>query len=378
MTRVKSSSGRHFALTVAAIAVFVVVAVIGVSALRGAGASSDEDGRRIETIPVAATAVRYEDQTRIQAYFPGLITARRQSALGFPAGGQIAEIQVDVGDRVEMGQPLARLDTRALNAQLQAARADIRVAQAQSDLADVTLSRQQSLVERGHVSGQSLDEAQASYDAAVARIQSAQAVRDTLDVQIELATLSAPFAGVITDRSFDEGASVGAGAPVLTLVESAALELRVGLPSDDATRLSVGEVYDVELNSGERLSVTLRAITQVIETRERTVSAVFDVPASASVSSGSVARLVLDHTLSERGFWASAGALSEGRRGMWSIYALAPSGDYFVLEPLPVEILHSEGDRVYLRGAVEDGQHVLTAGVHRVAPGQPVRPVSEG
>ena len=378
MTRVKSSSGRHFALTVAAIAVFVVVAVIGVSALRGAGASSDEDGRQIETIPVAATAVRYENQTRIQAYFPGLITARRQSALGFPAGGQIAEIQVDVGDRVEMGQPLARLDTRALNAQLQAARADIRVAQAQSDLADVTLNRQQSLVERGHVSGQSLDEAQASYDAAVARIQSAQAVRDTLDVQIELATLTAPFAGVITDRSFDEGASVGAGAPVLTLVESAALELRVGLPSDDASRLSVGEVYDVELNSGERLSVTLRAITQVIETRERTVSAVFDVPASAPVSSGSVARLVLDHTLSERGFWASAGALSEGRRGMWSIYALAPSGDYFVLEPLPVEILHSEGDRVYLRGAVEDGQHVLTAGVHRVAPGQPVRPVSEG
>jgi membrane fusion protein, multidrug efflux system len=378
MTRVKSGSGKRFALTVAAIAVFVVVAVIGVSTLRSAGASSDDDGRQIETIPVAASPVHYEDQTRIKAYFPGLITAQRQSALGFPSGGQIAEILVDVGDRVETGQSLARLDTRALNAQLQAARADIRVAQAQSELAEVTLSRQQSLVERGHVSGQALDEAQASYDAALARIQSAQAVRDALDVQIELATLTAPFSGVITDRSFDEGASVGAGAPVLTLVESAALELRVGLPFEDAARLGVGETYEVELNSGERLSVTLRAITQVIETRERTVSAVFDVPVSALVSSGSVARLVLDHTLSERGFWASAGALTEGRRGMWSIYALAPAGDRFVLEPLPVEVLHSEGDRVYLRGAVEDGQHVLTTGVHRVAPGQPVRPASEG
>ena len=378
MTRVKSGSGKGFALTVAAIAVFVIVAVIAVSALRGSGANADGDARQIEIIPVPATPVRYEDQTRIRALFPGLITARRQSALGFPSGGQIAEILVDVGDRVERGQPLARLDTRALQAQLQAARADIRVAQAQSDLAEVTLNRQQSLVERGHVSGQSLDEAQASYDAARARIQSTQAVHETLDVQIELATLTAPFAGVITDRSFDEGASVGAGAPVLTLVESAALELRVGLPSADASRLRVGEAYEVELNSGERLSVTLRAITQVIETRERTVSAVFDVPASATVSSGSVARLLLDHALEDRGFWASAGALTEGRRGMWSVYALTPSGEHYILEPRPVEILHSEGDRVYLRGAVDDGQRILTTGVHRVAPGQPVRPVSEG
>ena len=377
MTRVKSGSGRSFALTVAAIAVFVVVAVIGVSALRGAGASPEVDGRQLEVTPVAATAIRYESQTRIQARFPGLITARRQSALGFPAGGQIAEILVDLGDRVEAGQALAYLDTRALQAQLEAARADIRVARAQADLADVTLNRQQRLVERGHVSGQTLDEAQASYDAALARIQAAQAARDTLQVQIELATLTAPFPGVVTDRAFDEGASVGAGVPVLTLVENTALELRVGLPTADAARLVVGERYEVELNSGESLPVTLRAITQVIETRARTVSAVFDVPADAQTSSGAVGRLALDHALDERGFWASAGALSEGRRGLWSVYALAPSGDHFVLESRPVEILHSEGDRVYLRGAVDDGQHILTTGVHRVAPGQPVRPTDE-
>ena len=103
MTRVKSGSGKGFALTVAAIAVFVIVAVIAVSALRGSGANADGDARQIEIIPVPATPVRYEDQTRISALFPGLITARRQSALGFPSGGQIAEILVDVGDRVEEG-----------------------------------------------------------------------------------------------------------------------------------------------------------------------------------------------------------------------------------------------------------------------------------
>jgi len=63
---------------------------------------------------------------------------------------------------------------------------------------------------------------------------------------------------------------------------------------------------------------------------------------------------------------------------LWVVYVLTPSSDAFVLEPRPVEILHTEQDRVYLRGAVQDGDQVLAGGVHRVAPGQYVRPVTGG
>jgi hypothetical protein len=63
---------------------------------------------------------------------------------------------------------------------------------------------------------------------------------------------------------------------------------------------------------------------------------------------------------------------------LWSVYALAPGEDGFNLEPRPVEILHIENDRVFLTGAVEDGAQFLSAGVHRVAPGQSVRPAVEG
>ena len=86
------------------------------------------------------------------------------------------------------------------------------------------------------------------------------------------------------------------------------------------------------------------------------------------------ARLVLPYELEERGFWAPVAALTEGRRGLWSIYALVPDEDAFILEPRPVEILHTERDRVYLRGAVQTDELILQGGVRRVAPGQRVRP----
>lgn len=371
-------SGRTFAASVTAVAVALVVVVIGVSTLRSAGADGDRVDTAAPAAPVPVLTARYSDATEIEARYPALITARRQSALGFPSGGRLAVISADLGDRVPVGQVLARLDTRALEAQRQAARADLVAARAEAELAVVTLNRQRQLVEQGHVSPQALDEANARAAAAQARIEAATAAEAALAVQIDLASLSAPFDGVITARHFDEGASVGAGAPVLTLVEANALELRVGLPEADARRLRPGGVYQAETEAGPTLTVTLRAVTEVIDPRDRSISAVFDVPPGVTIASGAVARLVLPHTLEERGFWAPVAALSEGRRGLWSVYVLAADGEAFILEPRPVEILHTERDQVYVRGAVDDGDALLAGGVHRVAPGQRVRPAREG
>lgn len=376
MPPIQRSRGM-FALSVAAFAVMLVIIVIGVSTFRSASANTETLGQATPT-PVPVLSVQYGDAAQAETRFPALIAARRESALGFPAGGQIAHLHVDVGDRVEAGQSLAVLDTRALEAQRQAARADLAAAQADARLATVTLDRQRQLVAQGHVSAQALDEASARAAAASARIDAAAAAEAALAVQIELSRLQAPYAGIVTARHFDDGASVSPGVPVLTLVEAGVLEVRVGLPARDAARLDPGGAYQVELASGETVTVTLRAVTGVIDARDRSVSAVFDVPDAAQVSAGVMARLVLPYQLEERGFWAPVAALSEGRRGLWSVYALVADGDAFLLEPRPVEILHTERDQVFLRGAVQTGEQILAGGVHRVAPGQRVSPAREG
>jgi len=368
----------RFAISVAVIAASLAVLVVGVSGLRSAGASNDGISDALEAIPVAVQTVRYADQAEVQALYPAVVTARRQSALSFPSGGQLSRILVDVGDQVGEGALLAELDLRALTAQRAAAEADLAAARADARLAQATLTRQSEMVSRGHASEQVLDQTQASFDAAQARVGAAQAALTAYDVQIDLAQLTAPYAGVITQRVFDEGASVSPGAAILTLVEEGDLEVRAGLPTEDAQRLTEGEMYPLIIGDDQHIQVRLRAVTGVIDPVRRTVEAIFELSGEEGVPSGSVARLELEHTLEQRGFWAPVAALSEGRRGLWVIYALTSQNEAYVLEPRPVEILHAEGDQVYVRGAVAEGQVILSGGVHRVAPGQLVRPAHEG
>lgn len=330
----------------------------------------------VDPLPVATSVVRFAEAGEIEARYPALVAARRESALGFEAGGRIAAVLVDVGDQVEDGDVLARLDTRALQASLAAAEADELAAQARADLARLTLERQQTLVDRGHISAQRLDEVAADARSAQAQAAAARAQAETLQVRIDLATITAPFTGVVTARMFDEGAIASPGAPVLNLVEAGDLELRAGLPEREAANLIVGDRYQVDVGS-QRVEATLRAVTGVLDAQRQSVSAVFDIPAEAGVRSGEVARLVLPTVIESEGFWAPVTALSEGRRGLWSIYVVAGSGDAERLEPRPVEIIHTEADRVYLSGAVRDGEVFVSAGVHRAAPGQRVRAANE-
>ncbi len=360
---------------VAAFAVLLAVAIVAVSALRGA----DADAAPQETEPLTADifTIAYDESAQITEKFPGLIAARRESALGFEQGGRIAEIAVDVGDRVEAGDTLARLDTRTLEAQLAASRAQAVEAAAQADLAQITLQRQRTLVEQGHISPQRLDETEANASAAIARRDAARASAAALEVQLELAALQAPYAGVVTARMADEGAIAAPGAPVLDLVETGALEVRVGLPGREARELTVGESYPVEVD-GAVLAATLRTVTGVVDRRSRTVTALFDLPDGADASAGEVARLQLPAPLEARGFWAPMSALAEARRGLWALYVLSGDAAPYMIEPRTVEIIHTEGERVWVSGAVREGERALATGLQRVTPGQRVVPAGEG
>ena len=175
--------------------IFLSIVGIGIFILvqRGATAGVNVPSEVARPISVNVTPVRYSSELEIQEQYSGLVMARRSSSLGFEAGGRIAEISADIGDQVAEGQVLARLDTRSLNARLQASEAQISEAHASLQLAQATLDRQAFLVERDLLSGQSFDEAQTQLDAATARLAAAEAQADTLRVQIELSRIRAPF-----------------------------------------------------------------------------------------------------------------------------------------------------------------------------------------
>lgn len=328
-----------------------------------------------EPLPLQVNVVTAKLQERftIDEAFTGLATPRRTSQLGFSTGGRVQSLTVDVGDRVQRGQRLGVLDTRALQAQRSAAAASVTEAEASHELALATVTRQVTLLEKGHVSKQLVDEATAQANTALARIEAARANVDALSVQIDLSAIDAPFAGTITDRMADEGAIAGAGQPIFELVESGALEARIGLTEALAANLIEGETYRLRTSSGD-VAARLRAKTGVIDAGQRTITTVFDVEDTSRLTPGAVVRLSLKQTLNEQGLWLPVTALREGERGLWSVYIAREDGDYWVTAPGTVEIIHSEGERVYVRGAIRDGDLVVRDGLQRITPGQRVTP----
>ena len=355
-----------------------------VLALIGAGIAAFIMSQRSATGPLVAEArpdaisVRVDKIELSETYassesFTGLATPRRTSTLGFQSGGRIDAITVDTGSQVTRGKTLARLDTRALQAQLLAAEAVVAEARAGRDLAQTNVERQNALFEKGHVAEQRVDEAQAQVDTAVARIDAAKSQADTLKVQIDLARITAPFNGVVTRRYVDEGSIAAPGTPVLELVETGRMEARIGLPADEAAALTVGNTYTLETPVGN-VDAELRAVTGVIEADARTMATVFDIRGGA-VPAGSVVRLALDRSFDERGVWVPVGALTEGTRGLWSVYVAEETNGSWTAQRRPVEIVQAEADRAYVRGALATGDNVILEGITRLSPGIPVSPI---
>lgn len=324
-------------------------------------------------LSVDVLEAKLQDSLSLEEKFTGLARPKRTSELGFSTGGRISVLNADVGDRVADGQTLAALDTRALRSQLVSANAQIAEAVANHALAMSTVQRQQTLLAKGHVAQQRVDEALATATTAQTRIDASKAQAESLRVAIDLASIRAPFSGVITNRNFDEGAIASPGMPVFELVETDALEARIGLPAALAATLDVGEIYTLEGDLGP-VDARLRSVTGVIEAGQRTVTTIFDIDAPDQVSAGAVVRLLMDRDITEPGLWVPVSALAEGQRGLWSLYIAKREPDGWVARPGLVEIVQSEGERAYVRGAISQGDQIIIDGLQRITPGQQVLP----
>ncbi|MEL7314682.1 MAG: efflux RND transporter periplasmic adaptor subunit, partial [Cyanobacteria bacterium J06559_3] len=341
-------------------------------------------------------------------------------------------ILVDEGDRVTADQPLAQLDTRMLEAQRQQLEAqrqeaiaqqqeletgprqeDITTAQAavaeleqRVALARIQRDRRENLYAEGAIAREELDretfntgaleeqlaqaqselaELQAGtrseqLDAQAARVSQLDAQLQQIDVDLEKSVLYAPFDGMVSVRSMDEGVVAGSGQTVMSLVESGPLEARVGIPPAVADTLAIGSSQTVCL--GDRaFTAPITALLPELDAASRTVTAVLTLPAT-DLTVGQTVRLVLTKTQAAEGFWLPTTALVPGERGLWSAYVLdepadtadgGQTGSLYTVGRRELEAIHTEGDRVLVRGTLQAGERVIASGIHRIVPGERVQ-----
>lgn len=337
-------------------------------------------------LSVSVTEAKLEAGYRVDRVYGGEVRAGRVSTLGFRHGGEIARVHVEEGDAVSTGQLLAELDPeplKALREQAAAgcrhAEANLQVTRASVELATETTRRHRDLLEKGHTSAQRFDEVrldlaakEAQLAVATAELARAEARLKAADVDLRRSRIHAPYSARIQTRHADEGAILVPGQAVLRIVEAGRREARIGLPVDVAAILEPGRSYLFQ--SGARtLNGRLLHVLPEVDARTRTLTALFALDEdSRPAAAGSLIELNLERTIVEPGFWLPLSALSEAQRGLWSLFVVIRDNREDVVERRLVDVLHSDGDRVFVRGTLADGDRVVATGSQRVVPGQTV------
>ena len=336
-------------------------------------------------INVSVFNVVAEQSYQSNRVYAGRTAATRTAELGFKRGGEIAEMQVDLGDVVAKGDTLAKLDTASIKAQRTQAAAEVSLARAnlealvaETELATNTESRFRTLREQGHASIQVYDETrlalrakQAQLNVARANLERALAAQKAVEVELREAVIRAPFPGTIQARYVDEGTQIRSGEAALRLVEDAHREAHVGIPADIAQRMVPGQTYRVSWQN-QTFAATLNAVLPEVDPATRTLTAVLDL-AGVDIPLGSSVELAISEAVSAPGFWIPLSALTEADRGLWGVYVVNTEQ---IVERRLIEIVHSEADRVFVRGTLQADDQVVAKGVQRIVPGQMVNPIA--
>lgn len=309
--------------------------------------------------------------------FPGDVRPRYESRLGFQVGGKIVERRVDIGAQVADGQVLMRLDPQDLRLAEAGARASLRAAETERDLAQADYKRHQDLRARNFVSQAVLDAKQAALRAAQANVDAARAALRGQSNQAGYANLVSDIDGVVTAIDAEVGQVVAAGTPVLRVARTDEKEVVIDIPEDRVGQLRQGAEVAVRLwaRPDEAIPGRIREIAPVADPATRTYTVKVAVPARPEIRLGMTATVEMSTAgaanASTLRVPLSALVQDRGATGVW-VVEKGRSGAPEV-QMRRVEVAGQSGNDILLSGGVQPGQTVVTAGVHLLKPGQKVR-----
>ena len=323
--------------------------------------------------PVLVSTVHYEAESPSRS-FVGTIRPRIEADMGFRVPGKVAKRLVEVGQTVDLGQPLATLDEVDLKLQAEQADAEFHAATGVLAQAAAAETRAKDLRAKGWATDAQLDTAKASADEARARLDRAVRSVELTKNSLSYATLVADTRGVVTATLIDAGQVVASGQTAIRVARFGEKEAVVAIPETLLGRAKDG-VATVTLWSdpNKKYAAKLREIAPAADPATRTYLAKFSLPdAGDAVSLGMTATLTLSDPETTRVARLPLSALfNEG--GDPSFYVVGDNGDV-VLKP--VKVKSYESNDVVVSAGVDEGARVVALGVQKLDPAQKVRVVS--
>src|SRR5262245_50846330 len=303
--------------------------------------------------------------------------------------GRIDQLQAEIGDLVQKGTLIAKVDEDEVRQQVNRAAAALDVAKAslsqkQTDLEILKkeLDRTIELHENQLIPRRDLDTAEARYRGAIAQetlakaqIDQAQAELRELRVRLDNTRILAPISGLVGKRHLDNGALVNPSMPVVSLVDLSTMVMEINAPEKDLVKIRAGLEAGIVLDAFPNQTFKGRVIrlSPILDPATRTGSVEVEVPNPKMMLKAEMfARVELDLGTRHNTLLIPREALvsHEQQRGVFKLQE-----DIARFQAIDAGVI--QGGEVEVIGGLKEGESVITLGVNLVKNGDKVRLRSE-
>ena len=328
--------------------------------------------------PVRIAKVTATGGTRSRT-FSGSSRAGLESRLSFRINGTLERLDVEVGDRVQRGAVVGRLDPKDYQLQADQAKASLAQARAQARNASANYERIRGLYENNNASINDLDSARASRDSSVAQVESLETQLALAESQLSYTQLIAPMDGSIAEVLAEVNENVRAGQTIVTLNAGTLPEISFGVPEQLIRDISQGDSVLVTFDAlpGDSYSAT---ITEV-GVATRTAASTFPVVARLDKPNNEVRQgmavevsITFDDGTDKTQIAVPPHAVAEDRDGR-HVYIAEPQegGNLALVRRRAVETGALMEHGLLVINGLEDGEWIITAGLRFLREGMEVR-----
>jgi membrane fusion protein, multidrug efflux system len=354
----------------------LAVAGIGYGALswQARGAQTAANETIVRPARVVEIAYRAETQSLVLA---GTVVPRIESPLGFRVAGKLVRRAVDVGTVVQAGQLIAELDPNDYKLAVENARAAYAAAEGDFMRAKADHDRYLQLRNSSAFMQQTLDTRKSAWVTAQGRMDQAKSQLESAENNVAYTELRADAPGVITAVQAESGQVVAQGQGVVKLARTNELEILVGVPEHrlQAARATDTASFELWSEPGKRYTAKLRELSPSADPTTRTYPARFSVIDKPTfIGLGMTATLAFERPDAQSVAEVPLAAIFQHgtHPAVWVVDKTTG-----VVELRPVVIARWRSDSAAIKSGVKDGELIATAGVHKLEPGQKVKPLQQ-
>jgi len=326
----------------------------------------------IEESSLVRTAVVGAEASAQSYTYSGEVKGRFESQLSFQVAGKIVKRNVQLGSSVNAGDALMEIDAKDVKQTVNSNSAQVYSAQSQLKLAESNLNRYQKLYEGGAISEAQLDQYHNAYDVAMASVRQASAQYAQGSNQLDYSVLYADKAGVISSITAEAGQVVAAGQAVITIVQDGEREVEISIPENRIDELRQGQEIKVAFWAlpTVRVDAVIREIAPMADTVSRTYKvrvSLINPPQEVKLGMTSTVTVANKSNQQVAAYIPLAAIYQQGDMpGVWVV-----NNESVTLRIIKIGAF---GDgKVQVLEGLQNGDRIVTAGVHKLKEGQKVR-----